>query len=123
MQRPDRPFSPRQTTAKPRLLDQVSGMLHRKHYIQHTNGTELREKKGVRPLNVRGCGATLCVSTLDMPESFQIGSEHSHIRLSTQNLHEWLQVRRVKECATARHDMIGLVNRLFDGPDPLYPVA
>jgi hypothetical protein len=50
MQRPDSPFSPPQTTTKPRLLDQVRGMLRRKHYIQHTNGTELRENKGVRPV-------------------------------------------------------------------------
>ncbi len=36
MPRPDRPYSPRQTTAKPRLLDQVRGVLRRKHYSIRT---------------------------------------------------------------------------------------
>jgi len=36
MQRPDRPFSPPQTTTKPRLLDQVRDVLRRKHYSIRT---------------------------------------------------------------------------------------
>ena len=36
MQRPDTPYSPHQTTAKPRLLDQVRGVLRRKHYSIRT---------------------------------------------------------------------------------------
>ncbi len=36
MPRPDSPYSPRQTTAKPRLLDQVRGVLRRKHYSIRT---------------------------------------------------------------------------------------
>ncbi len=36
MPRPDRPYSPHQTTAKPKLLDQVRGVLRRKHYSIRT---------------------------------------------------------------------------------------
>ena len=36
MQRPDRPFSPPQTTTKPKLLDQVRDVLRRKHYSMRT---------------------------------------------------------------------------------------
>ncbi len=36
MPRPDRPYSQPQTTAKPKLLDQVRGVLRRKHYSIRT---------------------------------------------------------------------------------------
>ncbi len=36
MPRPDRPYSQPQTTAKPRLLDQVREVLRRKHYSIRT---------------------------------------------------------------------------------------
>jgi hypothetical protein len=36
MPRPDRPYSPHQATAKPRPLDQVRGVLRRKHYSIRT---------------------------------------------------------------------------------------